>query len=171
MGYYEVGSTEEEVRLTRRELVNATFKIALVFKSIRTARTLFVVDHMNDIKPHIREDPEIRSDMRVLSFAMAISPEGFELINLKVEEDYAEAVVRDRTEEPIKKRMIHASQFVYPVWQNFKNQNIELKFQDSDGNLVLTSRVNGDFCESIAEGEIPFSELASESEFEIHSGE
>lgn len=171
VGYYEVGSTEEEVRLTRREIVDATFKTALIFKSIRTARTLFVVDHMNEIKPHISEDPELRPDMRVLSFAMAIGPEGFELIDLKVEEDSAEAVVRDRTEEPIKKRMIHASQFVYPVWKNLKKQNIELKFQDSDGNLVLTSKVNGDVCESIAEGQIPFSELANESEFEIHGAE
>ncbi|MCS3643227.1 hypothetical protein [Salinibacter ruber] len=168
IGEYDVGSNTKEIRLSRQDLTDVLYKIALIFKAIRTARTLFVFDNRDEIRPHIVDEVEGRSDMNVLAIAMAISPEGFELADIKVGGSSAKAVIRERTDQPVQERMIHASQFVYPVWEHFRKEVIQIEYQDREGNLVLTSEVSGEACKSVAEGDVPFSDLAEEADLVYH---
>ena len=165
---YNVGSNTKEVRLSRQELTEVLYKVAIIFKAIRTARTLFVFDNKDDITPHIVGELKGRLDMNVLAIAMAISPEGFELADIKVGDSNAKAVIRERTDQPVQQRMIHASQFVYPVWEHFRKEVIQIEYQDREGNLVLTSEVSGEACKSVAEGNISFSDLAEEADLVYH---
>jgi hypothetical protein len=62
--------------------------------------------------------------------------------------------------------MIHASQFVYPIWVNIERQTIIVKYLDKQGKLRLTTKAKGNDCRKIADGVIPFDALAGLVDFQ-----
>ena len=80
-------------------------------------------------------------------------------------DDSVTAIVVELSEEPPDERMIHASQFVYPVWCNFERATVIVKYVDKEGRLRLTTKAKGDDCKRIADAAIPFEALASLVEF------
>jgi hypothetical protein len=165
---YAVGSAKREIRFSREELLQALRQIALIFTAVRTARVLLVIDNIKSIRPYLDLSIPLRVDMSVISFASAIGPEGFELLDLDVSEETVEALIRDLTDQPPQERMIHASQFVYPLWWYFKKARLRINFLDRGGKLILTAETDASACQAIADGNMPFGELANHVQFKVH---
>lgn len=165
---YEVGSVKREIRFSRDELLQALRQIALIFTAVRTARVLFAIDNIKKIAPYLDPDIPLRIDMSVISFASAIGVEGFELLDLNVDEESAEATIGDLTDQPPKERMIHASQFVYPLWWYFKKARLCVHFRDRGGRVILTAESNASTCQAIADERMPFGELPNHVQFKVH---
>ncbi len=166
-GYYGETPNGQEISLTRRELWDVLQRIYSICEVINTARTLFVIDNIKRIEVHLPEDLTLRQDAFILSLATAIATQGFELADLQLNDESAVATVVEISDEPPENRRIHASQFVYPFWCQLDKNTIIVKYFDKEGNLRMTAKANGADCKKIADGEIPFSELARLVEFEI----
>ena len=100
---------------------------------------------MDKIHTNVFKDLTLRTDQIILSLGTAVSAQGFELADLKIGTDQKRitATLRDMTDKPYKERMIHASQFVYPIWSYFPNEKIIVKFEDKLKVLRLTTAVKG----------------------------
>jgi hypothetical protein len=166
-GYYGEASNEREIILTRKELWDALQRIYSICEVMNTARTLFVIDNIEKIKVSFPEELTLRTDAFILSLATAISTQGFELTDLQLNEESAVATVAEITDGPPEERRIHASQFVYPLWCQLQKPTVIVKYVDKAGKVRLTTVARGVDCKRIADGEIPFSDLASLVEFEI----
>lgn len=130
-----------------------------------TARTLFVIDNIKTVHQYLPQDLELRDDAYILSLATALSTQAFGLADLQLSDDSVIATVVELSEGPPDERMIHASQFVYPVWRNFERSTVIVKYVDKEGRLRLTTKAKGDDCKRIADGAIPFAALAGLVEF------
>ena len=124
-------------------------------------------DNIEKIKVSFPEELTLRKDAFILSLATAISTQGFELTDLQLNEESAVATVAEITDGPPEERRIHASQFVYPLWCQVQKPTVIVKYVDKTGKVRLTTVARGVDCKRIADGEIPFSDLASLVEFEI----
>ena len=165
--YYGESQKKQEIILSRTDLWDALKTIYSICDLINTARTLFVIDNIQQIKPYLPQDLNLRNDALILSLATAISTQGFELADIQVNNESVIATVVEMSDEPPKDRMIHASQFVYPVWCKFEKDLIVVNYLDKDGKLRLKTTVSGKDCERIANEEVAFSELANFVHFEV----
>jgi len=166
-GYYGEAPNEHEISLTRGELWDVLQRIYSISELINTARTLFVIDNIKRIEPYFSEDITLRQDAFILSLATSIATQGFELADLQLNDESAIATVVEISDESPEERRIHASQFVYPFWCQLKKDIVIVKYIDKKGSLRMTAKANSADCKRIADGEIPFSELAILVELEI----
>jgi hypothetical protein len=160
-GYYGEPPNEQEVRFNRSELWDALRRIYFMCDAVSTARSLFVIDNIKAVHQYFPQDLALRGDTYILSLATALSTQGFGLADLQLSDDSVIATVVEMSEGPRNERMIHASQFVYPVWRNFERPTVVVRYVDKEGRLCLTIEAKGDDCKRIADGAIPFSALAS----------
>jgi hypothetical protein len=110
---------------------------------------------------------EVRSDATIFALRVALSTQGFDLADLQIGENCAVASVRDMTDEPYEKRMIHASQFVYPIWMHLKKDIVVVRYIDAKGNVRLTTTGKAEDCRKVADGRMAFSELSNCVEFRL----
>jgi len=160
IGVYGRGTHEREVRFSRDELLAALKTIHMVFRVIRTARSIFLVDNISEYRSRLK-DVEVRADARILDLACSIATQGFELVDIRIEEKSVTAVVKDGTHFPAKERMFHASQFVYPVWSHLPADEIVVQYLDRQGDLILTTTAKGSDCDEAGREVVPFGELAN----------
>lgn len=160
VGTFGKGSSEREVKFGRDELFDALKRIYSIFSVIKTARSIFLVDNIKEFKPRVK-DIHTRADVHVLHLAASFATQGFELIDLTIEGNSVTAVIKDITDLSARERMLHASQFVYPVWYDFPADNVTVKFLDRLGDLILTVNAKGSDCEEVKRKLISSEELAS----------
>lgn len=165
-GYYGEPPNEQEVRLSRSELMDALKAIYSICEAVSTARTLFIIDNIQWVHQHFPQDLAPRDDAHILSLATALGTQGFGLADLQVTDDSVTATIVEMSDGPPAERMIHASQFVYPIWLKIERQSIVVNYLDKQGKLRLTTRAQGDDCKRIADGAIPFHALAGLVEFQ-----
>lgn len=165
-GYYGEYPNEQEVRFSRSELMDALRAIYSICEVLSTARTLFIIDNIQWVHQHFSQNLALRDDAHILSLTTALATQGFELADLQVTDDSVTATVVEMSNGPPEERMIHASQFVYPVWVKMERQAIVVNYLDKQGKLRLTTRAKGDDCKKIADGVIPFDALAGLVEFQ-----
>lgn len=163
VGTYGRGSNEREVKLDRDELFDALKRIYSVFLVIKTARAIFLVDNIDEYRPHI-QDIDMRADINVLHLSASLATQGFDVIDISVEGDSVTAVIKDMTDAHAKQRILHSSQFVYPVWLHFPADKITVEFRDSSGEIMLTTIAKGSDCKAVNENIIPSDELANRVE-------
>jgi hypothetical protein len=106
----------------------------------------------------------------IFSLRVALSTQGFDLVDLQLGENCAVASVHDMTDEPYEERMIHASQFVYPIWMHLKKEIVSVKYIDKGRKLRLTTTGKAEDCRKVADGRMPFSELSNCVEFRLEDG-
>lgn len=160
IGIYGKGTNEREVRFRRDELLAALKRIYMVFSVIKTARSIFLVDNISEYRSRLK-DVEVRTDARILDLACSIATQGFELVDIRIEEKSVTASVKDVTHFSTKERMFHASQFVYPVWIHFPADEIIVRYLDVQGDLILTTTAKGSDCDEVCHKVVPFKELAN----------
>jgi ribosomal protein L25 (general stress protein Ctc) len=166
IGIYGKGSNEREVRFKRDELFDALKRIYMIFTVIKTARSIFLVDNIGEYKLKLK-DVELRADAKILHLASSVATQGFELIDISIEEKSVTAVVKDVTDSTVKERMLHASQFVYPVWRHFPADEIIVQYLDAQGDLILTTIGKGSDCDEVGRKVVPFEELANRVTFTL----
>jgi hypothetical protein len=160
VGHYGKPPTRREIRLSRSGFFEVAMKCVQVFEIIKLARTIAIFDNLEKVKPHLPQ-VVLRPEQEVLALAAALATEGFEVRDVLLDDRSALAVVQDLTDQPPEKRMLHASQFVYQLWTHFPRESITVEFRDRKGNRRLTTAARAVDCEAVAEGRIPFSELAT----------
>jgi len=166
---YEEGSLEKIVRLTRAELVAAIERIHRVLGAIRTARSIVVLDNVEQLRGRF-EPCELRPEISLFELAVAMATQGFEVVDFVLEEDAVALSVLDVTSDSSARRMVHASQFVVPVWQTFPRQTVVVKYVNGDGSIGLTATATGADCEVVGSGLVPFHELAERISLELADG-
>lgn len=166
VGVYGKGKCKHELRVTRQELFAVVTTIHSISRALKTARTMFVIGRIEKIG--IQPDTaELRNEVKLLHLESAFATQGFELVRIEITPSVLDATVRDVTKLPRRMRMIHSSQFVYPIWLEFPIALIRVNYRDTTGELLMMSSARGQDCEEIADGKIPFSELANRVQFEF----
>lgn len=105
---------QHSITLARPELLNVARSLFLLFSTIRTAQTLFALDHADTLIAHCKGFMRKEADTQ-FQFAVGAASQGFEVVELEVSEDCSRAVLADVTAQDPSARSIHASQFVYPL--------------------------------------------------------
>lgn len=164
VGVYGKGATGTEVRFHRDELLAAARKIFTIFVIIKTARSVFLIDNI-DIFRSYAKSVVIRDDVHLLNLSSALAVQGFEMIDFEIDQASVSVSVSDVTSGDIWGRMMHSSQFVYPVWNHFQRAGIKVKLFDKSGEWLLTTCGKGEDCTKVGSGEIPFEEMANRVEF------
>jgi hypothetical protein len=164
IGTYGIGSNEHEVRFTRGELFNALMKIHSVLAAVRTARSLFYIDNIEEMRLRVTKT-DVRPEQLMFQMAVSFATQGYELQEFSQDEDSVNAVLVDVTESPTRIRLAHFSQFVFPIWRYFPSKIISAQLLDKNGTLLLTVTARGEDCEAVSKGEIQFSTLAERVDF------
>lgn len=163
VGTYGRDSNKREVKLDRDELFDALKRIYSVFLVIKTARAIFLVDNIDEYRPRVK-DINMRADINVLHLSASLATQGFEITNISVEGDSVIAIIKDMTDSPARQRMLHTTQFVFPVWLHFPADKITVEFLDRSGELMLTTIAKGSDCKALNEKIIPSDEFANRVE-------
>lgn len=153
----------KEVRLTRNELIAAVWRLFNAFVAVQLGRTIFFVDNVEVAKTFV-EDLDVRVEAVVLSFAAAVATQGFEVVDLQLSDEEACAILQDVTDMHPERRRLHASQFVYQLWNHTERTRLKIEYREKDGTPSLLTVAGAEDCERIANGEIEFCELANLTE-------
>ena len=148
---YGKGDRAREIDLSREGLWNLLRLIFRIQLLIKTARTIFVLDHRGSFRDQAKAVEE-RPDALVFGFATIMASQGFEVIILEVKSERARAVVRDVTEMPPYIRQFHASQLVQNLWAATGAAECELEYQQRDGTPTLVTIAAATDCDAVGKG-------------------
>lgn len=169
LGVFGEPPNESEVAFSREELFSVIHCLYSVFQALSIARTLFIFDHWEGIKPHLQET-EVRSDVRMMTFVSQVSTQGFRVMDLSQDESTARATLLDFS-ETTKKRLIHASQLLIPLWRNSKARSVEVRYLTRSGEHKMNFYTEGEACRRLDAEEISIEEYLNHVTFEkVHSG-
>lgn len=155
------------ISLTRSELLEVARSLFLIFSSIRTAHTVFALDHADSLVSHCKGFDRKESDIQ-FQFVVGAASQGFEVIELEVSAECARAVLEDVTTQDPHARSIHASQFVYSLWDATHSNRLIIDYKAKSGAIALRTTANAEDCEKISNGEVEFSYLAKVVSFELN---
>ncbi len=164
---YGESNNRNEVILSRETLGSLTQKVMSVFRVVKLARTIFFIDNLTEIKP-LLNDLNMREETRLLSFATAVSTQGFELKNLNLTDDSAIAEIVD-TQEPNQLRFTHVSQFLIPLWFDTKRQNLVIDYVSNCGKSIAQFTVAGSACEKLTNEVINIEEYINLVDFNVQT--
>lgn len=150
---------KKSVIFTRTELWNALITFTSIQRAIRTAHTIFHLDHADVLATHCRGYKRKDSDLQ-FQFIVGAASQGFEVVELKVEPELSIALLRDVTLGEATPRGIHASQFVLGLWSATKSKTVEIHYSTKDCTPHLRARASSSDCELVANGERDMQYLA-----------
>ena len=150
---------QHSITLTRAELLDVARALFLLFSSIRTAQTLFALDHADALVAHCKGLVRKEADTQ-FQFAVGAASQGFEVVELEVSEDCARAVLADVTAQDPGARSIHASQFVHPLWIATRSQRLVIDYRAKSGNVTLRTTATADDCRKVHDYTEDFAYLA-----------
>lgn len=160
VGHYGKLPNQREITLSRWDFFEAGTKCVRVLEIIKLARTIAILDSLEKIQPYL-PPMVLRPEQEILALASALATQGFQVKDVLLEDQSVHVVVQDLTNQPPEQRMVHASQFVFPVWTHFPRDSISVEFVDGTGSPRLTTTTRGADCEAVAEGRMVLSELAN----------
>lgn len=158
---------QHSITLTRAGLLEVARGLFLLFSTIRTAQTLFALDHADALIVHCKGFVRKEADMQ-FQFAVGAASQGFEVVELDVSEDYARAVLTDVTAQDPNARSIHASQFIYPLWIATRSQRLIIDYRTKAGNVTLRATITAEDCKKVYDHAEDFSFLAKVVCFELN---
>ena len=164
---YKTGQINQEIEFSREDLLLVARKIMEVLGILRSARTMFYLDHVNAMSDLPSADTKTSVAIFILSVAAAT--QGFEVIGFDATDHQAHLRVRDVTDGNARDRGIHASQFLVQVWIHSRSSNVRVTYFDMAGKSRLVADAKNTDCEDIAEGRTPFETLAGRVTFRIGS--
>ncbi|MDZ4191141.1 hypothetical protein OF113_08315 [Ectopseudomonas chengduensis] len=144
VGTYGEHPNEQEISLSRSELMEALRTIAGIFNAIKLARTIYFIDNLHKLKPLLRET-NLREDDRLLSLVTAISSQGFRVSNIHLSESEATLELSD-LQSPSEQRVIHASQFLLRLWAETKRASLKVVYSNQAGDYVAEFETTGEAC-------------------------
>jgi len=150
---------QHSITLTRPELLDVARSLFLLFSTIRTAQTLFALDHADSLIAHCKGFVRKEADTQ-FQFAVGAASQGFEVVELEVSEECARAVLADVTAQDPGARSIHASQFVYPLWIATRSQRLIIDYRAKSGTITLRTIATAEDCEKVFDYTEDFAYLA-----------
>jgi len=155
---YGKGERIREFDMSREDLWSLLYRVFRIQLLIKTARTIFVLDHRGTLRGQMKAVPE-RPDALAFGFATIMASQGFEVIFFEAQPDRARAVVRDLTEMPPYIRQFHASQLVQNLWVATGAMECELEYQQCDGTPTLITIASATDCEAVGNEQIDIGEF------------
>ena len=171
---YREGKADRTITLRRDEMIEAARDLQLMLAVLRSARFVFVTDNTELLRTHAPAGLKVappRRELEFIEFASLIATQGFSIVGIESTEECTHLSVRDETDEPSRERALHASQFVVGTWQYFPRSIIRVTYIDKMGRSFMSVTSSGSDCKDIAEGRVPFEELANRVTFTLHSGD
>lgn len=155
-------SNQNNISLTRDELFGAAITIKSIFNVLKTAYTAYFMDNFQEIQNSglLHGNVQVRPEMDVLSFALAVGRQGFEVVDFSWSEDEVIASLQDMSNMPSEERRLHAAQLSYNLWQECASKIATIKYIEKDGTPNLRTSIKGSDCEKVANLFIPFEQLA-----------
>jgi hypothetical protein len=140
--------TIEEFEISQVQLFDSLKKILAIFKLIRIAETIFCIDNIQQIQStsHIEESQlNIREESILLDFYSSLSSQGFSIVDLKYDSDFATLDLCDMEEYgDFPKRAIHSSQFLYNLWLFTKSSKLIVNYFLFGGEKFFTSEITSE---------------------------
>ncbi len=162
---YRTSKGDKEFFLTPKQLLDAVqslFHIILVFK---TAYNLFTIDNRDYISknypvPNIEE----RFDSSFLRFSTALLTQGFEIKSLEIDPKISKLIIKDISNLNPYERKIHATQFLFPLWQLTNSKEMIVEYRDRNNVCHIIVKSNSEVCTKISRKEWAIEELAKRFE-------
>ena len=164
---YKTGQTNQEIEFSREELLLVARKIMEILGILRSARTMFYLDHANAI-PDL-PSADTKPSVAVCILSVAVATQGFEVIGFDETDHQAHLRVRDVTDGNARDRGIHASQFLVQVWIHSRSANVRVTYFGRTGKSRLVADAENTDCKDIAEGRQPFKALAGRVTLNVSS--
>lgn len=147
------------VTFTRSELWEALVSLTAMHLAIRTAHTIFFLDHGEALAVHCKGYVRKDSDLQ-FQFVVGAASQGFEVTALSVTPDCSTADFRDVTEGEPTPRGIHASQFVLELWKATKSAKVKITYSTKAGVAHLWAQAHSEDCQCVATGDKDMKYLA-----------
>lgn len=151
---------------SRQALLESLRSLVLIHLAVRTAHTIFHLDHGDALVTHCKGYRRKDSDIQ-FQFIVGAASQGFEVTALTVGPDLAQATFKDVTAGDSRDRAIHASQFVLELWEATRAKEVSVIYLAKNGLVGLTSRAAGADCALVASGDKDMAYLASVVKFEV----
>lgn len=157
--------------LTRAELYDRVLQIVRTLEVLNLSHKFFGFDNSANLtlESHEHEnDSPGRDEIWLLFFVTGLNSLGFDVVQLQFKE-HGEAllVVRDLTEADPKRRGIHSSQFIYPIWLFTNSTRITVEYRLKNDDPYIRSSSTSDICQSICNGHHDIEYLAEKVEFQV----
>jgi hypothetical protein len=152
-----------EVQLTREDMIKVVNTINMVYLTLKLAYTIFTVDNIEEVKKHVKFT-KVREESEFTAFASALASQGFEIIEYNATIEEARLVVKDRSSMDPNMRRLHATQFLFPVWNLSKSKDAVVEYWERNGTPNLRVRINSNICEKVFDGELDVLTIAKEME-------
>jgi len=159
------GRLQHSIALTRPELLDVARSLFLLFSTMRTAQTLFALDHADALILHCKGFVRKEADTQ-FQFVVGAASQGFEVVELDVSKDCARAVLADVTAQDPRARSIHASQFVYSLWIATQSQRLIIDYRAKSGSVTLRTTAAAEDCKKVYDYMEDFAYLAKAVCFE-----
>lgn len=154
------------VTFTRSELWEALVSLTEMHRAIRTAHTIFFLDHGDVLTVHCRGYARKDSDLQ-FQFVVGAASQGFEVTALSLTPGCSTAHLQDVTEGEPTPRGIHASQFVLELWKATKSAMVKITFATKAGVVHLWAQALGQDCQRVATGDKDMKYLAEVVELSL----
>lgn len=152
------------IRLERKELMDVASSMFKLYSAIRTSQTIFFLDNADSLISHCKGFKRKDADMQ-FQFCVGAASQGFEVIYLQVTQDKAYAQFSDATDDDFLERALHASQFVYQLWEATRSNVVVIKYDTKLGNKSLITTAKSEDCEKVYNGEEDFAYLSKVVDF------
>lgn len=139
---------QHSITLTRSELLDVARSLFLLFSTMRTAHTLFALDHADVLAVHCKGFVRKPADTQ-FQFVVGAASQGFEVVELDISEDCARAVLADVTAQDPDTRSIHASQFIYPLWTATRSKRLIIDYRSKAGIITLRTIATAEDCKKV----------------------
>jgi len=140
------------VTFNRSELWNALASLMAMHLAIRTAHTIFFLDHGDALAVHCKGYARKDSDLQ-FQFLVGAASQGFEVTDLSVTPECSAAHFQDVTGGEATPRGIHASQFVVNLWEATRSALLKITYSTKAGVTHLWAQALAEDCERVAKGE------------------
>lgn len=167
VGTYGEHPKEQEVSLSRCKLMEALRTIAAIFNAIKLARTFYFIDNLQQLKPLIG-DISLREDARLLSLVTAVSSQGFRVTNIQLSESEATLELSD-LQSPSERRIIHASQFLLPLWAETERTCLKVIYSGKTGDHVTEFKTTSEACSLLNRKKITIEQYLQQVSFKHRS--
>ena len=165
IGFFGEPPNEKTLPLSRDDLMEALRSIVAIFNAIKLARTIFCIDNIEQIRPLLPKIP-LREDARLLSLVTGISSQGFKVTNILLTDTESILELID-LQDTSKQRVIHASQFLLPLWTNTERANLIIRYSNQLGDYTAEFRTTGKACSQLSNNEITLDEYISIVSFTV----
>lgn len=164
--WYGIPPNIREVQLFRNQLLQVVDTIVNIHKPLKLAYSLFFVDNAKEIGKFLTSDEtEGRDEAEFICFASGLAAQGFEIVEYKKSSDEVKLTLKDLSDMNPNERKIHASQFLFPLWNMTRSKRMIVEYREKDNTPNLLASIDSTICEKIYCGELELSTLAKTFEW------